>query len=321
MAISQQTLKMLFAESRGRCGAPSCHRDIVTVDSLGNRHLIAEVAHIVSKSPLGPRGDDEPAPGGHDGEENLIVLCPTHHTEIDSMTEDHQSNRLREWKQSLRTHAGDLIATLQLDPSPGAWAVTTADPHHLAVDPALTDATPDRQQYEILRARGAEDLHITQLGLTLYNASDSSLVIRHMRAEIESRSPAPTRARLQHPTAGAALATVFRIDLTDPAPQAALILGEDDLTKRPEASSRDRSRITLGPHEVHDCLIEAFTSVQDVEWRLALEFVHDGANRTITLDLSGESIKTAGMPDNAAPEVWLLPGTAGPALQRSTGYE
>lgn len=321
MAPSQPTLKMLFAESRGRCGAPGCHRDIVAVDSQGDRHLIAEVAHIVSKSPRGPRGADDPGAGGYDGEDNLIVLCPTHHTEIDSMTEDHKTDRLRDWKQLLRTRMGGLIATLQPDPPPGTWAVTTADPRHLAADPALTDATPDRQQYEILRAHGAQDLHISQLGLTLYNASASAFVVRHMRAEVEARSPAPVRARLQHPTAGAALASVFRINLTDPNPRAVLIFGENDLAEPPETSPRDRARITLAPGEVHDCLIEAFTSVQDVEWRLALDLVHEGTNRTLTLGLSGEPIRTAGMPDGATPEVWLLPGIAGPVLHRAPGYE
>jgi len=42
--------------------------------------IIGEMAHVIDKGPSGPRST---ASGGQDVYENLILLCPTHHTEID----------------------------------------------------------------------------------------------------------------------------------------------------------------------------------------------------------------------------------------------
>ncbi len=42
--------------------------------------IIGEMAHVIAKKPDGPRGT---ATGGDNTYDNLILLCPTHHTEID----------------------------------------------------------------------------------------------------------------------------------------------------------------------------------------------------------------------------------------------
>ncbi len=58
--------------------------------------MIGEMAHIIAQQPDGPRG--QPG-GGEDSYENLILLCPTHHTEIDKAPEGIFSvEELKRWK-------------------------------------------------------------------------------------------------------------------------------------------------------------------------------------------------------------------------------
>lgn len=54
------------------------------------------MAHVVAKKPGGPRGV---ASGGDDTYENLVLLCPTHHTEVDkSPPGSFPSEVLLDWK-------------------------------------------------------------------------------------------------------------------------------------------------------------------------------------------------------------------------------
>jgi hypothetical protein len=56
------------------------------------------MAHVIARKPDGPRGQ---ADGGEDTYENLILLCPTHHTEIDKAPEGiFTVEQIYEWKQA-----------------------------------------------------------------------------------------------------------------------------------------------------------------------------------------------------------------------------
>lgn len=46
----------------------------------GKNFIVGEMAHVIANAPKGPRGDGI---GGNDTYDNLILLCPTHHREID----------------------------------------------------------------------------------------------------------------------------------------------------------------------------------------------------------------------------------------------
>ena len=55
------------------------------------------MAHVIARRPSGPRGI---ATGGDDTYENLILLCPTHHTEIDKSPEGtFPAENLFAWKE------------------------------------------------------------------------------------------------------------------------------------------------------------------------------------------------------------------------------
>lgn len=96
MAISDIDIKLLWGKSGGICSAPDCSEDLtVFVSSKG--YLIGEMAHVIGKRPTARRGTSE---GGADTYENLILLCPTHHTHIDKAPEGtFPEEMLYAWKQ------------------------------------------------------------------------------------------------------------------------------------------------------------------------------------------------------------------------------
>jgi hypothetical protein len=107
MSINEKDLKKLWALSAGRCSRPGCDQEcIVLVDS--DLVVVGEMAHIVAKKPMGPRGIST---GGEDTYENLILLCPTHHTEIDKSPEGaYPPEILFEWK---KVHEAAVAASLK----------------------------------------------------------------------------------------------------------------------------------------------------------------------------------------------------------------
>lgn len=74
-SITDRTISKLFGMAAGRCSM--CKISIV------ERNVkIGEMAHIIAKQKGGARGDF-PITGDINGYENLILLCPNHHTEVD----------------------------------------------------------------------------------------------------------------------------------------------------------------------------------------------------------------------------------------------
>jgi hypothetical protein len=74
-------LKVLFVKSGGICAFPNCKRELIVKETSD---LVAHVAHIVARSDSGPRADPDVLRGERDAYTNLILLCPTHHAQIDS---------------------------------------------------------------------------------------------------------------------------------------------------------------------------------------------------------------------------------------------
>ena len=98
MAITDRTRKLLWARSGNRCAI--C-RTFLVIDGAreGEAALVGEECHIVSQSPLGPRGGSE-RPDDIDGCYNLILLCATHHTMVDNLPEEYTADRLRTIKKA-----------------------------------------------------------------------------------------------------------------------------------------------------------------------------------------------------------------------------
>lgn len=76
--MRDKDIKILWGRSGNRCAI--CKIEL-TPD--GDEYTLGEMAHIVARSPDGPRGSVEISDGEIDDYSNLILLCPTHHAEID----------------------------------------------------------------------------------------------------------------------------------------------------------------------------------------------------------------------------------------------
>lgn len=57
---------------------------------------MGEMAHVIGRKPGGPRSDS--SAGTDDSYDNLILLCPNHHTMIDKAYSDFPAWKLRQWK-------------------------------------------------------------------------------------------------------------------------------------------------------------------------------------------------------------------------------
>lgn len=98
MPIPEKDIKKLWGFAAGRCSRPGCEQECISFMDTSDPIVIGEMAHIIAKQPSGPRGCPE---GGDDSYENLILLCPTHHTEIDKAPDGVFSVELiHQWKQA-----------------------------------------------------------------------------------------------------------------------------------------------------------------------------------------------------------------------------
>lgn len=91
-------IKKLWGLSAGRCSHPECDEECVQYLIDDDPTIIGEMAHIIAKSPKGPRGNMDK---GSDNYENLILLCPTHHRKIDKSPDGtYPVEKLLHWKSS-----------------------------------------------------------------------------------------------------------------------------------------------------------------------------------------------------------------------------
>lgn len=90
--IPSRVKKILFAKSGGRCAFPGC---TYPVEQSGLS--LAHICQIHSKSPGAPRYDAAREDTSWD-EDNLIVLCPTHHSLVDQFPTTYTADFLRQAK-------------------------------------------------------------------------------------------------------------------------------------------------------------------------------------------------------------------------------
>lgn len=109
MSISEVDIKLLWGRAGGRCSKPDCDEDLTILVEAGN-YVVGEMAHVIGKKPTAARGIPE---GGSDKYDNLVLLCPTHHTHIDKAPEgEYPAEILHTWKrqqEELIRNAGKSI--------------------------------------------------------------------------------------------------------------------------------------------------------------------------------------------------------------------
>lgn len=96
MSISERTIKILWSRSGCICAFPGCEIELVYPDT---NNIIGEICHIFSPENNGPRFDKNFPENKLNEEENLILLCPNHHTLVDKDIDNFNVSVLREIKR------------------------------------------------------------------------------------------------------------------------------------------------------------------------------------------------------------------------------
>lgn len=104
--MQNKDIKILWGRSGNRCAI--CKLEL-TPD--GNKETLGEMAHIVAKSEDGPRGESELSSRERDKYNNLILLCPTHHTEIDKNHSDWSVDKLHRIKTEHESWVSEQLST------------------------------------------------------------------------------------------------------------------------------------------------------------------------------------------------------------------
>ena len=89
----EKEIKLLWGRSGNRCAI--CKLEL-TPD--GEKETLGEMAHIIARATNGPRGVSPISSNERDKYSNLILLCPTHHSETDKNFSDWPVTKLLEIK-------------------------------------------------------------------------------------------------------------------------------------------------------------------------------------------------------------------------------
>jgi hypothetical protein len=97
MNISDVDLKTLWGKAAGRCSHPGCPNVCISYFENSGEKVLGEMAHVIPQSGDGPRGTAGVT--GPDTYDNLILLCPYHHTMVDKAPADFPGELLHMWKR------------------------------------------------------------------------------------------------------------------------------------------------------------------------------------------------------------------------------
>lgn len=104
MSISLNTHKILWARSGGKCAIYKKELVVDPTYSDDDPSIVGDEAHIVAKSESFTRGDyDVLTLEDRDHFSNLILLCKTHHKQVDDQPKEYTVEKLREIKEQHET--------------------------------------------------------------------------------------------------------------------------------------------------------------------------------------------------------------------------
>jgi hypothetical protein len=140
----------LWTRAHGTCSFPGCRRELVWGEDDDTR-LRGHMAHIAASSPDGTRGESGAESAALDRYENLILLCPNHHEEIDSDGERYSVAGLQDMKQK---HEAWIARQLQKG---AVWQAELATIDYLNVPRLLLD--PAAQEVDVNLASAMKALN------------------------------------------------------------------------------------------------------------------------------------------------------------------
>lgn len=105
----EPVIREVWARSGGICAFPGCTHILYVDPATRIKKSFGEVAHNVAAQPGGERGSPARSKALSEDPDNLILLCPTHHTLIDKpgAAADYPDSLLAAWK---RTHERAIVA-------------------------------------------------------------------------------------------------------------------------------------------------------------------------------------------------------------------
>lgn len=109
MGINQKDIKLLWGRSGSRCAL--CKKEL-TQDKKGvsSSFTLGEQAHIVGEKFTAARGNSPLSDDERNSYHNLILLCPNHHTIIDSNPEDWPVEKLYQAKSTHELWVTDKLS-------------------------------------------------------------------------------------------------------------------------------------------------------------------------------------------------------------------
>jgi hypothetical protein len=135
VAISDKSIKLLWSNAAGRCSFSLCDERLTVAEAAGYApYTLGEMAHIKGNKPGSNRYDVNQTDKERDSYENLILLCPTHHTLIDKAEneERYTVEILHEMKVEHETtvaHRLDGIVIKELDQLKDQLSILLAENH------------------------------------------------------------------------------------------------------------------------------------------------------------------------------------------------
>ncbi|CAN7287784.1 HNH endonuclease [Devosia sp. LjRoot3] len=126
MAITQKSIKILWAAAGGRCSFEGCKERLCYHEAAeAAPYLLGEMAHICGEKPGASRHNAEQTDVQRDHYQNLMLLCPTHHTLIDR--EENEAVFTVEILHSMKAaHEAAVMRRLDVDPQPTKGDVTAS---------------------------------------------------------------------------------------------------------------------------------------------------------------------------------------------------
>lgn len=108
---SNNILIRLWTSSGGRCQFEGCNKKVFRDDMTGEEFNAGNAAHIIASSENGPRGNWQSGELS-DKLENLMLLCPEHHKEIDTFPKLYPAKSLIEMKKNQEQMVQELLDSM-----------------------------------------------------------------------------------------------------------------------------------------------------------------------------------------------------------------
>jgi hypothetical protein len=190
--VSMPVKLILMARSAGLCNFAGCHRNLVLKTEKDGEIHLSETAHIYPLGKSGPRakkGVMMPI-AKKNAADNLLLLCPTHHLEIDKAPKSYPEHMLRTMKQQFEEKIATATRMATADVSFNELDTVCA---RFIADPEIPHATGNLTRTEIDAKLVKNDLsERTRLAL-LNGLSIAARVREYVSDEAANDSTFPDR--------------------------------------------------------------------------------------------------------------------------------